>query len=365
MELSPVLSCEHLVRRYGARTVVDDVSIDVRAGEVLAILGPNGAGKSTLFRMLMLLERPDGGSISFNGARVGTGDTAAMRRMAAVFQRPYLYDGTVLDNVGYGLRARGIDAATRRERVQQAMALLSLTGLSRASVRTLSGGEAQRVGLARALVLQPEVLALDEPTLNLDVTVRRRFREDIARVARNHARATLLITHDPADAFALADRIAVMEAGAIVQTATPSELVMSPATSFVAEFTGSELLLEGTVEQRDGELVRVSIRGGTRLWAHAPDPRAVNGGRVHVAYRPEDIALALPDGDAETSAMNRFTTRIEAVTPAGALVRVRLGGDVPLTAMVTSRSMAGLGIAVGSTVVAQLKATAARAYPAA
>jgi ABC-type Fe3+/spermidine/putrescine transport system ATPase subunit len=361
----PLLRGESIVRRFGRRTVVDVAAIDVRAGEVLAVLGPNGAGKSTLFRILFLLERPDSGTVHVDGAAARAGDTVLMRRMSAVFQRAYLFDGTVRDNIAYGLRARGVAAAEIEKRVAAALSLVSLERFSARHIGTLSGGEAQRVGLARALVLEPSVLGLDEPTLQLDVTARRRFREDIERIARTHARATLLITHDPADAFALADRIAVMEGGRIIQVGTPSEIILQPATAFIAEFTGAELLLHGTVVNREGDLAEVALTGGTRIWALATDPRAVVGSSAHVAYRPEDIALAAAGTETETSAVNRFDLRVDAVVPAGALVRVRLTGDVSLTARLTTRSMTTLGIVPGLRVTAHLKAAALRAFPAA
>src|SRR5690606_20600959 len=239
---SPVLSAEGLQRRYGGRLVLDVDRIDVRRSEVLAVLGPNGAGKSTLFRLLLLLERPDAGRIHFEGRAVSPGDRAAMRRMAGVFQRPMLFAGSVESNVALGLRARGVPRRERARRVAEALAWVGLERLAHVPVGTLSGGEAQRVALARALVVEPDVLLLDEPTANLDVTVRRRFREDLERLVRQRAGAVVLITHDPAEAFAIADRVAVIQEGRIVQVGTPTDVVMDPATPFVAAFTGAELL---------------------------------------------------------------------------------------------------------------------------
>ncbi|MBI4408746.1 MAG: ABC transporter ATP-binding protein [Gemmatimonadetes bacterium] len=367
----PLLRAESLQRRYGGRAVIDVAELEVAAGEVLAILGPNGAGKSTLFRLLLLIEKPDAGRILFEGRAVQPGDRAVSRRLAGVFQRPHLFTGSVRENVGYGLRVRGVSRPERARRVADALAWLGLEAHAGAPVHALSGGEAQRVALARALALEPELLLLDEPTANLDITVRRRFREDLERLARTHARAAILITHDPGDAFALADRIAVLHEGRIVQVGAPDELVLHPATPFVAAFTGAELLLDGSVSGKEDGLVLVELKGGTRLVvAEAAQGGVALGARVHVAYRPEDVLLAAADA-AETSAQNRFLLRVTALNPAGGLVRVRLQGDatslaagVALTALVTRRGADTLGLAPGRDVLAQLKATALRAFAA-
>jgi tungstate transport system ATP-binding protein len=367
MELSPpLLRAEALVRRYGGRAVVDGASLEVRAGEVLAILGPNGAGKSTLFRMLLLLERPDAGAVLLHGRRVSPFDADARRRIAGVFQRPHLFEGTVEHNIAYGLRARNVGSAERAARVRDALSWVNLSSLRDAPVRDLSGGEAQRVALARALVLEPELLILDEPTANLDVTVRRRFREDLERLARSRARAVILITHDPGDAFALADTVAVMQEGRIVQAGPPSRLVLEPATPFIAAFTGAELLLDGVMVSVEQDLALVEV-GGTRVLAAVhPDGAPMAGGaRVHIAYRPEDVVIARPEDAGPTSAVNRFDAVIDALVPAGGLVRVRLAGAVPLTALVTRRSTEALRLERGVAIVAQLKATALHAFPAA
>lgn len=359
--LTPVLSCEGLQRSYNGATVVDVDRLDLHAGEVLAVLGPNGSGKSTLFRLLLLLESADAGVIRLRGSQVVPGDDAAMGRMAGVFQRPYLFSGSVRSNAEYGLRR--LPEAERAGRVTRVLEELNLGALAEADVRTLSGGEAQRVALARALVLEPDVLLLDEPTANLDVTVQRRFREDLGRVARRRARAVLLITHDAADAFTLADRVAVMQKGRIVQLGTPEQLVLDPRTPFVAAFTGAELLLDGHVVALDDGLAQVRVGQTGLLWCTvAPDSSVTSGRAVHISYRPEDVTLSRRGAPIASSARNTIDLRVTAITPAGGLVRVSLEGDVHLVATLTRISAQNLNIEQGSELTAHLKVAALRVF---
>jgi tungstate transport system ATP-binding protein len=359
----PLLEAAGVVRRFGTRTVLNVDHVAVRAGEVLAIVGPNGAGKSTLFRTLLLLERPDAGTIRLDGAAMRVGDTRARGRLAAVFQRPVLFTGTVRQNLAFGLRARGLRRAEQRTRVDEALGWMDLAPLADTSVHTLSGGEAQRVALARALVVQPDVVLLDEPTANLDVVIRRRFRQDIERVARQQARAIVLITHDAGEAFGLADRIVVLHDGRVVQAGRPDELMLRPATPFIAELTGAELLLPGRVEAVDDDLAAVRVAPDLLLWATQQDRDLKLGVAAVVAYRPEDVTLSRAEATQETSAVNRLDAMVDAVVPAGALMRVRLrSGQTTLTALVTRRSVELLGLAAGTPAVMQLKAAALHAW---
>ncbi|HSK18009.1 MAG TPA: ABC transporter ATP-binding protein [Longimicrobiales bacterium] len=360
-----LLYASGLVRRYGDRTVVDVASLAVEAGEVLAIVGPNGAGKSTLFRMLLLLERPDAGEVRLDGIAMRYRDARARGRLAAVFQRPVLFTGTVRENVAFGLRAAGVPGAQRGERVEAALGWLDLTALAARRVDSLSGGEAQRVALARALVMEPDIVLLDEPTSSLDVSVRRRFRQDVERVARQRAGAVVLITHDATEAFGLADRIAVMDRGRIVQLATPEEIMLRPGSPFVAELTGAELLLHGTVESMEDGLAAVRVSEAVILWATVQPGQSLRlGAEAVVAYRPEDVTLTPADTVQETSAVNAVAAHVQAVVPAGALTRVRIATQdgIVLTALLTRRSVAGLGLAGGSAVTARIKATALHAW---
>jgi molybdopterin-binding protein len=347
--VNTMLQARGLRYDYGERTVVDVAELDVQAGEILALLGANGAGKSTLFRLLLGLEQPHAGTVSVHG------------RTAGVFQRPYLFDGTVASNLGYGLRGND------RSRVNEMASLFGLQAMLDTSVHKLSGGEVQRVALARALALQPDVLLLDEPTANLDAPLKRQFREDLLRSVRAHARSALIITHDPTDAFGLADRIAVMENGRIVQTGTPDDLLADPRTSFVATFTGAELLLDGTVAALADELVHVSLQGGAAIWATLTKGRTWSperGARVHVAYRPEDVILSAVESSTELSARNQYRLKVTSMSGSGSLVRLRLDGQPALTALVTRTSCESLGVRPGREVVAHLKAAALRALPA-
>jgi ABC-type Fe3+/spermidine/putrescine transport system ATPase subunit len=373
----PLLHAQGIVRRYGGRTVLDIDDLSVEAGEVLAIVGPNGAGKSTLFRTLLLLERPDAGLVRVNGTVMRRHDPRARGQLAGVFQRPALFTGTVRQNIGFGLRARGVRGAAQRDRTDAALSWLELESLAERPVHTLSGGEAQRVALARALVLEPQVVLLDEPTSSLDVTVRRRFRQDLERVARLRARGVVLITHDAVEAFALADRIAVMHDGRIAQIGAPDEIMLRPGTPFVAELTGAELLLHGTVQSVDEGLAAVRIGTDLVVWSavrrqDAPgnsdtttdSGRFRPGAAVVVAYRPEDVILAAPGGGQETSAVNRFAVSVDTIVPAGALMRVRVRTDdgIVLHALLTRRSVELLELSPARRVAAHIKAAALHAW---
>lgn len=361
----PLLAADNIVRRYGARTILDGASVSVQSGEVLAIVGPNGAGKSTLFRTLLLLERPDAGAVRLGGAIMRYRDRRARGRIAGVFQRPLLFSGTVMDNVVFGLRATGVSARERLDRATAALRWLDLDELGARQSITLSGGEAQRVALARALVLRPEVLLLDEPTASLDVGARRQFRLDLERVARHRAGGVILITHDANEAFGLADRIAVMHDGRVVQVATPDEVMLRPATPFIAELTGAELLLHGRVDRIDDGLVAVRISPDAVLWsAAARDAAPAAGMPCVVAYRPEDVILAAGGAVQEMSAVNRLPATVQTVVPAGALMRVRIrtADDIILTALLTRRSVDSMDLSPGTAVTAHIKAAALHAW---
>lgn len=357
----PLLTVEGLRRRYGGRLVVDVDALALHPGEVLAVLGPNGAGKSTLFRLLLLLERANEGRVVFDGREVRPGDRVARRRMAGVFQRPCLFDGTVERNVAFGLAARGVPRHERAARVAEALEWLGIGAYARSPVHALSGGEAQRVALARALALRPDVLLLDEPTANLDVSVRRRFRDELAPLVRARTRAALLITHDPGDAFALADRIAVIQDGRIVQLGPPESLVRNPATPFVAAFTGAEFL-PGVVGDRSGDAVTVRV-GEHAVVATAPPGAPLPAGTpVLLGYRPEDVAVV--GADAEPGTRNRFRLRVASLVLSGPLVRVRLEGDVPLATIATRSDISTHSIEPGREVVASVDPAALMVFPA-
>jgi molybdopterin-binding protein len=357
----PLLRAVAIERRIAGRTVLAVDELVVENGEIVAVLGPNGAGKSTLFRVLLLLERPDAGTIELRGRAVGTRDLAARRRLAGVFQQPHLFAGSVRENVAFALRARAAEGASLAAACDAALVRVGVAHLADRDVATLSGGEAQRVALARAVVCHPDVLLLDEPTAGLDAQARRAFRRDLERAVRTGASAAVLITHDAADAFALADRVVVLEAGRVVQVGAPADLIASPATPFVAEFTGAEIVVDGVVAATHDALVDITLDQGVVLQAVAAMPLAA-GTRAHLAYRPEDVLLEPVDAGTTSSARNRVVARVAAITPAGGLIRVRLDGGPGLVALVTAASAEELQLDVGVTVAARIKVSALRAF---
>ncbi len=356
----PVLEAEGLVVRRNGNTVLDVPHLVVGAGEILAVVGPNGAGKSTLLRVLGLLERPDRGTIRLRGVPAVPGGSGLpwRRRMAAAFQDPLLCDSTVASNVALGLRLRGARGPAADGRVAAWLQRLGIAHLSARAARTLSGGEAQRVSLARALVLAPEILYLDEPFSSLDPPTREELISDLERILREGRTTTVFVTHDRLEALRLGDRIAVLMGGRIAQIDRPEVVFAAPASEEVARFMGIETILAGRVlSRRDGlAVVEVGGVGGVTVEAIGDVPE---GAPVLVCLRPEDVTLARPGPAEPTTARNRIAGRVAGLTVLGPQVRVRVEGAVTVTALITRQSRDDLGLGPGDPVVATFKASAA------
>jgi molybdate transport system ATP-binding protein len=322
---------------------------------VLAVLGPNGAGKSTLLRVLAGLLPPDGGRVVVDGAvwddvPVGTHLPAHRRRLGMVFQDALLFPHlSVGENVAFGLRTRGVHRTQARTAAAAWLGRVGLEGLGDRRPAQLSGGQAQRAALARALVGAPALLLLDEPLSALDARTRLTVRAELRRHLAEFGGSTVLVTHDPVDAMALADRVVVVEDGSVVQTGTPADVSRHPRTDYVARLVGLSLL-PGTGA---GRSVRLDSGGEVAVAEDAVGP-------VFAAIRPESVALYLarPEG----SPRNVWPATLAGATPHGATVRCELAGEVPLIADVTATAFAELGLVPGAEVWATVKASEVAVY---
>jgi tungstate transport system ATP-binding protein len=334
-------------------------ALEARPGEVLAIIGPNGSGKSTLLRIMGWLERPASGQVCWRGRPVESGDVLDVRRrIAMVFQQPLLAAMTVADNVGLGLRFRGVAAHERRLRVAHWLDRFGVAGLAGRRATTLSGGEAQRVALARALVLEPELLLLDEPFSGLDAPARALLIPELAAVLRDDRVSTVLVTHDRGEAQALGDRVAVMIGGQLRQVDETAVVFRAPVSEEVARFVGVETIVTGQVTAAGAGAGTVTVEVAGRALEIAAS--AAPGERVRVAIRPEDVTLMLADErPVATSARNHLAGRVVQVRASTPHVHVVVDCGFPLVAAVTPRSIDELGLAAGATVTAVFKATAA------
>jgi tungstate transport system ATP-binding protein len=345
--------------------VLDVPDLAIRRGEVLAVVGPNGSGKSTLLRVLGLLETPTAGEIRIDGRSVTPSSALAeRRRMATVFQQPHLTRASVADNVAIGLKFRGVDAHGIATRVGHSLERLGIGHLRDRPARELSGGEAQRVALARALVLEPELLLLDEPFSALDAVARATLIPDVAALLRAGCLTTVLVTHDRAEAQALADRVAVLLDGRIHQVDETARVFWAPVSEEVARFVGVETLAEGCVENVAAGLVSVAAAKRRLEIAWEGQCGLAIGQAVRVAIRPEDVTLvAAGEILPASTARNHLHGVVTAVIPSTPYVRVVVDCGFSLVAAVTARSIADLALAPGSLVTAVFKASAAHLIP--
>ncbi len=354
-----VIEASGLEKSYNGRMVVDVDRLEVDSGEVLAVLGPSGSGKSVLLRMLNLLERPTRGTVRFRGREVqgltGRDRVEVQRRMAMVFQDPLLFRGTVADNVAYGLKVRKVPAVERRSRVNEMLDAVGIGDLAWTQVATLSGGEAQRAAVARALVIKPEVLLFDEPFANLDRPTRRSLQDESKEILQERNMTAVFVTHDQEEAARMGDRILVLHDGRVAQEGVARDIFYKPSSEFVARFMGVENIYRGRVLNAEEGLARVSVEGGViEVMTDKP-----SGAEVTLGLRPEDVTL-VPPGDAASTASSRnsLVGEVRSVEARGPLAQVELACPFRLVALITRRSQEEMGIKPGAAFAARFKATA-------
>lgn len=343
------VSLRNVVKRYGTVEAVSGISLEVRRGEFLAIIGPSGCGKTSTLRMIAGLESPTEGDIYIDGQRVNDlkpwkRDTPLVWQNFALF--PHM---SVAKNVEYGLRMRREPKETRRERVAKVLDTVGLAALAHRSVTQLSGGQKQRVGLARALVLNPKVLLLDEPLGALDAKISRSMQGELRRLQRELQITFVYVTHNQSEALAMADRIAVMDAGLIQQVGSPHDVYRMPQNRFVADFVGMNNIFSGTIRSASGGVVSLETKQGIFQVGSPPGLTGTAGDPAAFVVSADNVRLS---SDRREASPNALECRVSTVEVIGSVttVFVELADGHELKAQLAGRERDAISLDIGDSV---------------
>ncbi len=352
----PTVEAQNLCKEYPGKKALENVNFKVEDGEVFAVIGPNGAGKTTLLRILDLLDTPTSGSVYFNSVAVdySTKNLLALRRrVAIVFQQTVLFNTSVFNNVAYGLKIRGENKRNIREKVKEVLQLVRLQGFERKNALDLSGGEAQRVALAQALIIEPELLLLDEPTANLDPKNVSIMEEALSWINKQQKTTLIMTTHNMAQAQNLANKVALLFNGKIEKIG-PAKKIFLAQSKYLADFARIENIFTGISKvNRDGISV---VEIGNEVQIEAAFQRS---GKLTVYVRPEDIILSR--NSVMSSARNVFRGRIVEMVDLGPVMRLKVDAGKEFVVQVTRRSFNEMKLNIGSEVFLVFKASAVQA----
>jgi len=348
--MGSTIELRNVTKVFDGITALNDVSLQIRSGEILALLGPNGSGKSTLLRILAFLEKPSKGEIYFQREKVTDKNMLEMRlESTMVFQKTILFSTTVYNNVAYGLKIRKIPKNRVDEEVGRAMRLARLEGFEKRQAKELSGGEQQRVALARALALNTKLLLLDEPTANLDPKNASMIEEILAEANRELKTTIVIATHNMFQAKNLPHRIALINDGKISEVGTSSE-IFGKFSKTLASFAALENAFTGNAKVTEDGTTSVDIGNGVQLVASAQ-----SSGLVSIFVSPEDIILS--KNLIISSARNMFKGKIVGVSDLGSIVKLQVDVGKRFVVQITKRSFNEMQLNVGSEVYMAFKAS--------
>lgn len=348
-----MLEIENVSKDMG-EFVLKDASLTVNDGEYLVIIGPTGAGKTILLETLAGIYPPDSGRVVLNGRDI-TNALPRERNICMVYQDYMLFPHlTVAENIGFGLRNRKMDPAEIERKVNDAARFLCIDHLLHRHPETLSGGEQQRAAIARAVVMEPALLLLDEPLSALDGQTREKLRKELRRLHDLYRITVIHVTHNFEEVFSLADRVVVIRGGEIVQVGEPHEVFRKPNCEFVANFVGVENLFRGPCTQK-GALCEIDAGGVTIVSATCSE-----NGTATATVRPEDILISRAPLD--SSAQNSLKGKIEDIADNGTVVRITVDAGIPFVVVLTRRGVVDLGLAEGDEVWITFKASSVHVF---
>ena len=355
MKSESLIKVENIVVERNGVKVLDIGELNIEQGRILALIGPNGAGKSTLLLTLAGLLKPSQGKIYYQGRPVySSASRANLRRsVSVVFQEPLLLNTSVYKNVALGLNFRHLSNDDIRKNVESALDYFGISSLAKRSAKTLSGGEAKRVSLARAFAIKPRLILMDEAFNSLDPPTRETLIDDLRHILEETKITAVLALHDREETLRLAQDVTVMVEGKIVQSGTTSQIFNQPGSEFVANFVGTETILEGTVQSSNAGLMEISVAGKNISAVGDFLP----GQNVYCCLRPENIIVS-KDVPEKSSARNVFEAKVQKIIRQGFFYKLLLDCGFPVVAYITMPSCEDLGICEGSVISASFKATA-------
>ncbi|MBI5680379.1 MAG: ABC transporter ATP-binding protein [Methanobacterium sp.] len=352
----PIVELENIYKNYDDLEILKNINFKFKKSTRTAIVGPTGSGKTVLLRLIDLLEKPSSGTVYFEGKDAYSSKNTCLnirRQIGMVFQKPIAFNASVYDNIAYGLKVRG-KKEDMDKRIKELLEVIGLKGYANRNALKLSGGETQRLALARAMITDPKLLLLDEPTANLDPISTKKMEELIATINQEFETTLIMTTHDLFQGRKLGDKMIIMSNGQIYQTGTPDEIFKTPKSRFVADFVGIENVMEGTAVKYENGMVSIDTGKITVYGVSKKE------GEVNFCIRPDEITLSMEK--LKTSARNMVKGEIKEIIDTGTLIKLKIDAGESFNVFITRKSLKELEITLKKSVWIYFKASAVHVF---